>query len=87
MRKRSVGFGSLAWLLLAGAFGGSAFGQVLHERVRIEAAGRAAEGPELQPGEQVFSPQPETPVEVGGAESPTAGPADGPPDRRDVIRS
>jgi hypothetical protein len=42
-------------------------------------------GPQPEPGEQVFSPQPDRPVEVGGAGGDSSG--DRPPDRRDVIRS
>jgi hypothetical protein len=39
-----------------------------------------------KPGEQIFTPQPERPVEVGGSGQPQGG-GDAPPDRRDAIRS
>ncbi len=44
-----------------------------------------ASGAEPRPGEQVFTPQPLAPVEVGGSGGGSGG--DHPPDRRDVIRS
>ncbi|HZS37678.1 MAG TPA: transglutaminase domain-containing protein [Polyangia bacterium] len=43
-------------------------------------------GAQPAPGEQVFSPQPAAPVEIGGPNAGSGG-GDHPPDRRDVIRS
>jgi len=40
-----------------------------------------------KPGEQVFSPKPDRPNEVGGANSGSSGGGDPPPDRRDVIHT
>jgi len=52
-------------------------GHVLHE---------PGEPAEAKPGEQVFTPQPPVPVEVGGSGGAGGG-GDAPPDRRDIIRT
>jgi hypothetical protein len=40
-----------------------------------------------RPGEQIFAPQPERPVEIGGGDQAAAAAGDHPPDRRDIIHT
>src|SRR6476619_7589337 len=40
-----------------------------------------------RPGEQIFIPQPDQPVDVGGGNQAAAAPGDHPPDRRDIIHT
>ncbi len=42
---------------------------------------------QAKPGEQIFTPQPDHPVEVGGTTGAPPPGGDGPPDRRDIIRT
>jgi hypothetical protein len=53
-------------------------GQVIHE---------PGGSPDANPGEQIFTPQPGAPVEVGGGSGGAGGGGDAPPDRRDIIHT